>query len=623
MCKYVRPLLLFFSFFAGIGALCGLKSRQMPELLPGDSITGEILQKDYALRMVSSKDGSGKETALTCRFHEPDTELCLVLTDIRSYQLYVNGVLADAFEGTPASYRVHVVELTAFIDRSQPEAELNISLHSDGSIAGAKYLLSIYGRVERNMLWALASNMLMLGMYLAIIINCATLYYRKRSENYLLIMIGITLLAMLTVLLYLNYPIRYIPLWDVLHMGYLHGISQVMCLLFCIYMMGIRLGKKGETWLCLGMVLSAMAIIWLLNRYSIRLRHFFLDGILLTAVGVLIWGYAHKKENAALLLTGLSAMEAFYHYYTKTNMGELKPLLPLYYVHLPEFCYLIFILFCMVAVNHIFSGKFYEVDVLAERLTQMNEQLDAKVEERTRELQTANEALIREQEHRHSMMTNIFHDLRSPLFSASGLTEMLHGAGDEDEENLTALKRQLASLTHLTENLFLISRLEEKQITFTEMPIRVDLLCRQIIDEARGAAEKKKIELSCMAEKELTITGDGFRLRQALENVIYNGIRYCSEGCRVSCRILKRQGEAHIMVEDNGPGIAPEDIPNLFERYYTGRRRNKGEGSGLGLSIAMELVKAQGGTITCTSRLSKGTVFDICLPLQDKEKIKK
>ena len=591
----------------------------MPELLPGSPVTADLMQRDQVLRMVSTEDGRGEETAFLCRLDGLEDSLCLVLTDIRSYRLTVNGATADVFEGTAASHRVHIIELSPFME-GLPQEELRISLHSDVSITGAKYLLSTSGRVERNMLWALAFNMLMLGMYLAMIVNCATLYHRKKSEKYLLIMIAITALAMLTVVLYLNYPTWHIPLWDILHMGYLHGLSQILCLLFCIHIMGIPLdGKKGRLFLW-GLFSMTPAIILVLNRYSLRMRHFFLDGILLSAIGVLVWGYAHKKKHAALLLTGLSAMEALYHYASRTNMGELKPLLPLFYVHLSEFCYLIFILFCMVAVNHIFSGKFYEVDALAERLAQMNEQLDAKVGERTRELQMTNEALVREQEHRHSMMTNIFHDLRSPLFSASGLAEMLQTAGEEDRQNLQILKRQLENLTHLTENLFLISRLEEKQITFTEMPVRIDRLCRQIISEAQVTADKKGVALFFEADGAYTVRGDGFRLRQAVENVIYNGIKYCPGGSRVSCRVQGEDadwGEAvHIRIEDDGPGIAEEEKERLFERYYTGRRRGKGEGSGLGLSIAMELIKAHGGRIQCTSRLSQGSVFDICLPLQ-------
>jgi signal transduction histidine kinase len=99
-------------------------------------------------------------------------------------------------------------------------------------------------------------------------------------------------------------------------------------------------------------------------------------------------------------------------------------------------------------------------------------------------------------------------------------------------------------------------------------------------------------------------------------NLIENGVKYSPSGGQVTLSLHKRDGRAEVVVEDNGPGIAEEHLPHIFDRFYRGDSRNTG-GSGLGLSIARWIADSHGGTIGVKSDVGKGTVFTVSLPLGD------
>ena len=130
---------------------------------------------------------------------------------------------------------------------------------------------------------------------------------------------------------------------------------------------------------------------------------------------------------------------------------------------------------------------------------------------------------------------------------------------------------------------------------------------------AKGAAADEDIAL----EPDLapaTTEGDPERLRQVVLNLLSNALRHTPAGGRIDVRTSVHDGEAVLEVLDTGPGIAPEDLPHVFERFYRGKDAEASAGSGIGLAVASELVAAHGGTIEAGNRPEGGAAFTVRLP---------
>ena len=130
---------------------------------------------------------------------------------------------------------------------------------------------------------------------------------------------------------------------------------------------------------------------------------------------------------------------------------------------------------------------------------------------------------------------------------------------------------------------------------------------------------KDQIKLKIGEIDQVLVCGDRDRLKQVLVNLISNAIKYTPPGGEVVITLGKQGGQGRLIVTDNGPGIPPEDLPHIFDRFYRGeksRLRSKdGKGYGLGLSIAYWIVRGHEGTIEVNSQVGKGTTFCVWLPL--------
>ena len=215
------------------------------------------------------------------------------------------------------------------------------------------------------------------------------------------------------------------------------------------------------------------------------------------------------------------------------------------------------------------------------------------------------------------MMINIFHDLRSPIFCARGCADMLEPSTEENRECLDVIQDKLELLSNLTEQLFLVAKLEDGKITFAQSDVQLLKLCRQLVEALSLQTEEEGIECVLQGDRPLVVTGDGFRLRQALENLLENARYYTPPGGRILLSLDEADGKARIRVQDTGKGIAEKDLPHVFERYYHGNDSDEQRSTGLGLSIAWEIVKAHSGTIEVQSRKGEGTCFTVWLPLAE------
>ena len=274
---------------------------------------------------------------------------------------------------------------------------------------------------------------------------------------------------------------------------------------------------------------------------------------------------------------------------------------PFYLLRCSRLYDLPFAIGCMVFVCRRFA-------LLFDRTEQLARELDARVAERTKELTAETEA-------RKSMMLNIFHDLRSPLFAVSGGLETLGSAPEALPALLPALRQRIEFLRRLTEDLFLAAKLEQKQILLNEDRAALNEEAAAVCAACRSEADQKGVELHVSADTPLPVWGDSVRLQQIIQNLVTNAIHYTPAGGSIHVGCCTEGETACVSVQDTGCGIAPEDQNAVFDRYFHTTADKKHDSTGLGLTIAQELAHLHHGEITLQSEVGKGSIFTLRLPL--------
>ncbi|MBB6480428.1 sensor histidine kinase [Spirochaeta isovalerica] len=225
-------------------------------------------------------------------------------------------------------------------------------------------------------------------------------------------------------------------------------------------------------------------------------------------------------------------------------------------------------------------------------------------------------------EQRNDLITNISHDLRSPLTSIRGNIEtvLLKDAlsAEEQKTYLESALKSVSAFQKLVEQLFELSKLESRDIKINREIFIPAELAQDIILKYKLQAEKKDIELKLNhSERNSPFSGDIALLERALSNLLENAINYTGEGGIVCLTLEEKTGKLFISVSDTGQGIPPEEAERVFERFYRGdkSRDRRISGTGLGLSITREIVELHRGTINLETSGNRGTTFIIELPL--------
>jgi signal transduction histidine kinase len=179
----------------------------------------------------------------------------------------------------------------------------------------------------------------------------------------------------------------------------------------------------------------------------------------------------------------------------------------------------------------------------------------------------------------------------------------------QDVENITRL-------SHLINNLLLLSQTEQIESNFEFNSLKLDVLLQEVIIDAQMMADAKSQQLHLVELTPVTIQGDRNRLYQLFFNLIDNASKYTPEGGKIWISLRLENEQALAEVRDNGLGISPLDLPHIFKRFYRVQkdRARKSGGSGLGLSICKLIVEAHKGIIEAESELGKGSVFRVRLP---------
>jgi len=231
---------------------------------------------------------------------------------------------------------------------------------------------------------------------------------------------------------------------------------------------------------------------------------------------------------------------------------------------------------------------------------------------------------------RKEFVANVSHELRTPLTLIKGFVEtLLDGAKDDPEVSnrfLQTIDKHTDRLTFLIEDLLTISRLESGQIVLNLQSTNLRALTEHTLDDLQSRALERHITLDNQIPENLNALADGDRLQQVLFNLIDNAIKYGRPDGRVTlgARLLPGPPRSSVAssptieawVQDNGPGIPPESVERVFERFYRvdkARSREQG-GTGLGLAIVKHIIQSHHGEVWLKSELGAGSTFYFTLP---------
>ncbi|MCD9021964.1 sensor histidine kinase [Cohnella silvisoli] len=231
--------------------------------------------------------------------------------------------------------------------------------------------------------------------------------------------------------------------------------------------------------------------------------------------------------------------------------------------------------------------------------------------------------LLRAEEVRKHLTANVAHELRTPLSIIQYQMEIIQeGRRDIPPETLLPMQDEVIRLSKLVDDLHQLTLAEAGKLQLDRTPTDLIPLLERIIDMLKPEAEERQIEIvrSYPAEQLIAFV-DPNRITQVFYNLFFNALRYTSSGGNISIRISNRYHEgsrfAAVSIADTGVGIAEEQLPYLFDRFYRveeSRSRHTG-GMGLGLAIAKEFVESHRGFITVNSEVDQGTIFTVYLPL--------
>ncbi|MDJ0754375.1 MAG: ATP-binding protein [Ardenticatenaceae bacterium] len=228
--------------------------------------------------------------------------------------------------------------------------------------------------------------------------------------------------------------------------------------------------------------------------------------------------------------------------------------------------------------------------------------------------------LARSEEMRRNMMADVSHELLTPLTVLQGnLRAILEGVYELNKDEIGTLYEQNKHLIRLVRDLRQLAQAEAGQLPFQMTQVDLAHLVSEAVAFFLPAVEEKQISLKHdLAENLPLVTADGDRIRQVLHNLLANALRHTPEKGEIAIRLERSGEDIQIVVADNGEGIEPQLLPNVFERFYRtndGRRRDSG-GAGLGLAISKAIVEAHHGRLEVSSPgVNQGSVFSVCLPI--------
>ena len=224
--------------------------------------------------------------------------------------------------------------------------------------------------------------------------------------------------------------------------------------------------------------------------------------------------------------------------------------------------------------------------------------------------------LQHQQKIRNRLSSDIAHEIRTPLTTLKGNIEaMIDGVWEISEERLYRCYEEVSRITRLIGEIDRINELESQESQLQKTTFDLTELAQQIVDNFQPMLVENKLNCSVSGDR-VFISADRDKIHQVLTNLLANAIKFTPSGGRIDLSVSQSKGTTSFRIIDNGQGIPPDEVGQIFERFYMAEpsRNSKLGGQGIGLSIVKGIVNAHQGTISVDSIYGKGTTFTINLP---------
>jgi signal transduction histidine kinase len=256
--------------------------------------------------------------------------------------------------------------------------------------------------------------------------------------------------------------------------------------------------------------------------------------------------------------------------------------------------------------------------VAAARREQIAHQRIAALQGRLADLDDAARAAERVKD---AFLATLSHELRTPLNATLGWVQLLrrHISQPRDRDHaLDVIERNTRAQVQIVADLLDVSRLVTGQLRLVPAPVLLDEIVNATCESLRQSATARRLSLTVHRERaDLTVHADAARLQQVFWNLVANAIKFTPPGGRIDVWVHRSRGGAEVAITDTGVGIAPDVLPNLFQRFQQGdsSTTRRFGGLGLGLAIVRHLVELHGGTVRAESPgLNRGATFVVTLP---------
>ncbi len=276
----------------------------------------------------------------------------------------------------------------------------------------------------------------------------------------------------------------------------------------------------------------------------------------------------------------------------------------------------------------------------AEYLLEYNQRLVNRLEEKVRELETANAELQRVEKMKSDFVVLAGHELRTPLTVIYGYLQILKAnpaiPGDEESEGsprhlLEKVSEAVQRLSEVIQDILNVSLIDANRLDLAHEPVFLNSVVQSVLHNLRNFGPQRKLifDLGSGLKKVPVIEGDPRRLHQAIGNIISNGIKYTPDGGTISIEAESLDDVVHLWVEDTGVGIPPAELSHIFERFYvledvalhrSSKTAFKGGGLGLGLAVTKGIIEAHNGKVWADSpghdeESLPGSTFHILIPI--------
>lgn len=237
-----------------------------------------------------------------------------------------------------------------------------------------------------------------------------------------------------------------------------------------------------------------------------------------------------------------------------------------------------------------------------------------EVRELARAFNTMTERLQANDQQRRSLLADVTHELRTPITVIQGNLEgILDGIYPADTARIESILEETRVLSRVIDDLRTLSLAESGGLKLQREPTDLGELAREAAKPFAAQAEAKQVSLAVETQPGLPpLEIDATRIREVIANLLANALRYTPAGGQIRVRVWREGSRAWVAVRDSGAGIAPEDLPHIFDRFY---KSADSRGTGLGLAIAKNLVEAHGGAIAARSAPGAGAEITFWLPM--------